>query len=216
MKDIEKKVSAIIAEDIDSPDVFTSSAITPIRDSINDAIQEVCMLTGSYTRKYHITLQENQYIYDIEMNKDHYCYVLQAWDRDNHWELERSDVKTLLMENPGWFEGRTGNQYKYFMVGFHQVGFFYIPSSSGKVIELKVLACPMAYDNDNDPIRLRDTRLDSIVAYAASEQFASRGDSNRAAEQYSRYLEMMEMMNLHPEYAERVYFQGGYKKWGNG
>jgi len=219
MKDLEKKVAAIVAEDIVSPDLFTSSAITPIRDSLNDAIQEVCMLTGSYTRTYHVNTQENQYVYDIEMNRDHFGYVLQAWNRSMDWQLERTDVKSMMIADPGWFDGgtsgRTGNQYKYFQVGYSQVGFWYIPSSSGLVIELKVMAVPQAYTDDDDPIRMRGQWEDAIVNYAASEQFASRGDSNRATEYYTAYLEGMGVIDMHPEHADRMYTMGdhGSRPW---
>ena len=215
MNELERQVSAVIGEDIVSPDVFTDDDITPIRDSINDAIQEVVMLTGSYTRTYHINLQDGQYVYDIEMDRDHYGYILQAWNRDMRWELEKTDIKSLMIHDPGWFKsGRTGNQYKYFQVGFNQVGFWHLPSSAGTVIELKVLAIPQAYSDDDDPIRLRGTQLDSIVAYAASEQFAGRGDSNRATEYYSNYLEYMNLIELHPDTADRAYSMGvGGRPW---
>ena len=219
MKDIEKKVSALVGEDIISPDLFSSSSITPIRDSVNDAIQEVCMLTKSYTRTFHVNTQAGQYVYNIGMNRDHFGYVLQAWNRSLDWQLERTDVKSLMISDPGWFEGgdtgRTGNQYKYFQVGFDQVGFWYIPSSSGLVIELKVLAIPQAYTDDDDPIRMRTQWEDAIVNYAVSEQFAARGDSDRAGEYYSDYLEQMNIIDMHPEHADRAYMVAnhGSRPW---
>ena len=60
MNALEKEVLKIIGESTSSPDVFvdTDAGLDPIRDSINDAIQELCMVTGAYQLKYYLHLQE--------------------------------------------------------------------------------------------------------------------------------------------------------------
>ena len=49
MNELETHVLELIGEDVDSPDVFTDddAGMAPIRDSINDAIEEISMVSGS-------------------------------------------------------------------------------------------------------------------------------------------------------------------------
>jgi hypothetical protein len=62
MNNLEKQVLQFIGEDTDSPDVFvdTDEGIAPIRDSINDAIEEISMIAGSYKRTYSLPLVANK------------------------------------------------------------------------------------------------------------------------------------------------------------
>ena len=50
MNDLEKLTLQTIGESVDAPDVFTDANITPIRDSLNDAIEEIALVTGSSKR----------------------------------------------------------------------------------------------------------------------------------------------------------------------
>lgn len=220
MKDIEKRVLHMIAENVSSPDVHadTDTGITSVRDSINDAIQEVCMVTNSYTRLFHLVMSEGKYVYDIDMTDDYMGYVLQAWNREKHWELEKTDPMSIITQDPNWLDsGHRGTQYKFFPVGFSQVGFWLVPLTNNNVIELKVVAIPKPYTDADDPVRVRLGWEDAVVNFAVSEQFASRGDGNRAAEYYTKYLTAIGMMKLHPEYAERQYSVGAYRgrQWVN-
>ena len=51
---LEREVMRLIGESADSPDAFTN--ITSIRDSINDAIEEITVVTGSVKRDYTLPL----------------------------------------------------------------------------------------------------------------------------------------------------------------
>ena len=46
MNSIEKEVLKLIGENTTIPDVFNEVGIKQIRDSLNDAIAELCMVTG--------------------------------------------------------------------------------------------------------------------------------------------------------------------------
>ena len=51
----------MIGEDPDAPDVFadSTSGMAQITSSLNDAIQEICMVTGSHKRRWYIPIQED-------------------------------------------------------------------------------------------------------------------------------------------------------------
>ena len=55
MNAVETKVLELIGESTTSPDVFvdTAAGMAPIRDSINDAIQEITILTGGNKRQLY-------------------------------------------------------------------------------------------------------------------------------------------------------------------
>jgi hypothetical protein len=66
MNALETHVLELIGESTDSPDVFTDDdeGLEPIRESLNDAIEEIVLVTGSYTEKYQILLVEDQSFID--------------------------------------------------------------------------------------------------------------------------------------------------------
>ncbi len=102
MNSIEKDVLHIIGENVSSPDAF--SDITPIRDSINDAIQEICMVSGTYTRLYHLNTYSGRTFYRIPFTDDHYGYVLSMWNRDKKWKVEKTDIPALSKADPRWLQ----------------------------------------------------------------------------------------------------------------
>lgn len=211
MNDLEKNVIQLIGESATSPDVF--SDITPIRDSANSAIQELCALTGSYVQTYHMPLYTDRHFYRMGWLHDHFGYVLEAWDRQSKYRLERTDVLSVSIQDP-WFLKRSGDPLKYFEVGHSIIGIDRAPSSDGKVLELTCAAIPKAVATDSDPVKLRDVFKRAAVHYAVSEFYASRGDATRAKEWYEKYLEAAGLMNLRPDQAERVWQMGGYeRKW---
>ena len=72
MNVLETHVLELIGEDPDDPDVFfdTDAGMEPIRDSINDAIEEIAMLAGSGKRTYRIPLKANQSFYRLDFRQD--------------------------------------------------------------------------------------------------------------------------------------------------
>ena len=59
MNALETKVLEMVGEDTTTPDVFTDdeTGMAPVRDSLNDAIQEIVSLTGSKVSKYYLPLR---------------------------------------------------------------------------------------------------------------------------------------------------------------
>lgn len=213
MNDLEKEVLKLIGENTTSPDVFTDSStgLAMIRDSLNRAVQQICMVTGSYEKKYFFPLKQNCQFYRMHWETDYFGYVVDCWDRSRHKRLEQTDLLKLSAEDPDWL-GRDGPPEKYLHIGYEYIGIYMNPSSSDLVLELDCVAIPMAYTSDTDPVKLRDTFERSAIQFAVSEYHASRGNAERAVEWINKSLETVGLKKLNPTMMERKYQFGGRNK----
>lgn len=209
MNDLEKNVLQIVGESTTAPDVF--SDITPVRDSVNSAVQELCALTGSYVQPYHLPLYTDRHFYRMGWGYDHFGYVLECWDRQRKFKLQRTDILQISLIDP-WFLKRSGDPDRYMEVGHNVIGIDRAPSQDGKLLELTCVAIPKAVSTDSEPIKLRDLFRSAAVNYAVSEFYASRGDAARATEWFNQYLEAGNLMSLSPQQAERLWQMGG-QRW---
>lgn len=213
MNSLETDVLRLIGENVDSPDVFTDTdaGIAFIRDCLNDAIQELCMVTGSYARVYHLPLLENRQFYRISSVTDFVAYPIEVWDRANKRRLIQTDVVRLSALDPWWMQG-SGPAEQYFMLGVNNIGIYRVPSSKGVVLEIKCALIPKPYADSGAPIKLRDAFHRAAVNRAVSEFYASRGDASRAGDYFTQYLEIGNLMVLNPQYAEQQVQYGGFRK----
>ena len=212
MNDLETHVLRLIGENVTSPDVFldTAAGLAQIRGSVNDAVQELCMITGSYRRTYHLALLANRQFYRLAPQNDYLGYIVGAWDRSQKRRLERTDLMALSRSDPWWMK-QTGPPLRYMQLGLNHIGIYFIPSSKGTVLELDCVMIPQPYADDVTPVKLRANFQHAAVYLAVSEFYASRGDASRATEYMKRYLETAGLMGLHPVVAERQYRFGGYE-----
>lgn len=212
MNSLETHVLRLIGENTSSPDVFvdTDTGLAQIRASINDAIQELCMITGSYRRTYHLALLENRQFYRLAPQNDYLGYVVGAWDRSQKRRLERTDILAISQADPWWMK-RTGPPLQYMQLGLDHVGIYMAPATKGVVLELDCVMIPFPYTDSVAPVKLRGNFQRAAVYYAVSEFYASRGDAKRAQEYLQRYLDTAGIMQLHPLTAERQYRFGGYE-----
>lgn len=202
---LEAQVMRLIAEDMDNPDVFTdtSEGLSPIRDSLNDAIEELCMVIGHYRRRYLMVTQESRGLYRLSPQADQAGWVISIWDRARKKQLIQTDLATIASRDDN-FLGQEGQPEEWWQMGIGYLGLYPRPASKGTVLELNCISVPLRYDYGQSPIRLRDQWQSAAVYRAVSEFYASRGDANRGAEYFNRYLEMAQLMGLQPYYAERV------------
>jgi hypothetical protein len=207
---LEREVLKQIGENVESPDVFTddSTGMALVRRSINDAIQEMLMVKGSYKRTYHLPLMNDRPLYRMAWTTDYFGYVVQAWDRERHYRLEQTDLLKLAHID-GYFLKHQGEPTHYYHVGYDVLGIYRKPSYSGKILELDCVCIPKAYIDGTDPISLRKNFERATVAFALSEYYASRGDAKRAAEYFNEYLEVGMLKQLQPETPEQQYRLGG-------
>lgn len=204
MNALEKQVLKIIGENTDSPDVFSDddTGLAQIRDSINYGIQQLCMVTGSYQKKYFLPLREECQFYRLSWETDYFGYIVNAWDRNRHRRLEQTDVLALNELDPNWMI-HSGYPERYFHIGYQYLGIHYKPSASSKILELDCVVIPKNYTSDTDPWKIREPFERAVVQFAVSEYFASRGDASRAVEYINRSLETANLKRLNPMMAER-------------
>jgi hypothetical protein len=192
MNALETKVLELIGENPDSPDVFvdTEAGMAPIRDSLNDAIQEIVMLTGFHKRQYFVPLREQIAFYRLIPSNGSIGWITDAWSVTQQRRLEQTDLLRLSVYDPRWMI-YTGSAEAYFPVGRDVIGFYPKPSADGNVIELTIVEIPAAYESGEDRVKLRESFQYAAVHFAVAEYWATRGDSAEAQSHMVKYLDAL-------------------------
>lgn len=204
MHDLEKKVLELIGEDPNSPDVFTDTAagIAPIRDSINDAIQEIVSVTGSNKRQYFIPLRAGQQFYRVVTQNGYLGWITDVWLVNKKRRLEQTGLMKVTRHDPRWMVS-SADPRSYIPIGNDLIGLYPKPSASSDVLELTIVEIPVPYEDENAKIKLRSDFQYAAVEYAVSEFWASRGDADEATEHYNLYLKALGLrddFNVAPYY----------------
>lgn len=203
MNDLERQVLRLIGEDPAAPDVFadTAAGIKPIRDSLNEAIEEVSLLTGGYTESIDLPLQAERGMYRLRWAGGAFGWVRSAWLQGNQRKLEASDLVRLAAMDPAWMT-HTGNPESYAQVGLDWIVVAPKPSATNDVLVLTCVVIPGAYEDDTARVKVRAEYQRGLVHYAVAEYYASRGDAQRATkhwEIYGRHIADALHWPLHPQ-----------------
>jgi hypothetical protein len=196
MNNIERRVLLYIGENPDSPDVFTDSSIAPIRDSINDAVQEIIMTTGGLRRKYSITLAGDRQFYRLRFPDGYYGWTATAWLTGQTRRLQQSSIIEIASRDPYW-QQTTGTPTVYVQVGLESMLFYPKPSGDGNMVELDMVLIPNSYEDDTDRVLLLKDFQRAAEHYAVSEFWAGRGDAVEALSHHQKYLEVIGMKDRH-------------------
>jgi len=209
MNDLETHVLELIGEDTDSPDVFTDTdtGMAPIRDSLNDAIEEITMLTGSVKRPYYVPLIADRAFYRLSFQRDSFAWITDAWIYQTKKRLTQTDLIKLNSFNPRWMLN-SGTPEAYCPVGLDKVCFWPTPAATGGMVEFTCVVIPQRYTSSADRIAVREEFKWAAVHYAVSEYYASRGDAKQALEHLNLYVEKSGIQTLYPQAQERTW---GYK-----
>lgn len=208
MKDIEKRILRQIGEDPDNPDVFTDANITPIRDSVNDATEEIAMMTGVHSGRYYLQLYTGVMFYRLKFTQGQFGWVKSAWFVDRKIPMDQTSVTALSMENPYWMQA-DGDPYRYMQIGQDVIGVYPKPSGAGLAIELECAVIPARYTSDDEKHHIRRDYEKTVASYAMSEYYASRGDAKEASRHYRKYSEMLGLDRSHNPYThQRHYYHG--------
>lgn len=213
MNELERRVLQKIGENVDSPDVFTddSTGMAQIRDSINDAIEEIAMLTGCVKDKYQLALRANCSFYRLTTNRGSIAYITDAWLVSQRRRLEQSDLTRMTRINPRWlYDG--GSPSSYIPIGFDMVAIWPTSSSDDDIVEFNYVSIPERYKEDTDRIRLRETYKTAPVHYAVSEYWASRGDAKSAVTEFQKYLEILGLSTAYPYGSDKFYTMASKKE----
>ena len=215
MNTLETHVLELIGENTTTPDVFadTTAGMAPIRDSINDAIQEICLLSGSIKRKWYIPLEADQVFYQIDTStaRDLFAWILDVWLVDQKRQLEQVDFTILRENTPNWLQDK-GTPERYAIMGKDKICLNPGPSGSSDMLEIEGVAVPVAYTLDTDRIKLRSAFQWAAVHYAVSEFWAGRGDAKTALTHHKEYLKRLQIPKLYSDTEERAWRYNTEKK----
>jgi len=204
MNDLETMVLEIIGENADSPDVFadTIAGMAPIRDSLNDAVEEICMIKGANKRVYQLPLVAAKTFYRLDVLNDEIAWITDCWLVNQKRRLTATSLLELESRNPRWMISN-GPPISYFQVGFSILGVWPKPGADGDMIEITAAGIPARYVRDTDRVKLRDDFKWAAVDYAVSEFYAGRGDAKTAMEYFNRYLEKLGLQEIYSPVAEK-------------
>jgi len=202
MNNIEKQVLRIIGENVDSPDVFDDANITPIRDSINDAIEEIITVNGGYTETFTIPLVTEKSMYRLSFRRGTFGWVQDAWLVNNKRRLTQTSIFKLSNQDPRWLES-SGTPEQYFLIGHDVIGFYRKPSASSDVVDITSIVIPTPYENEDEKIKLRKSYERTIINYAVSEYYAGRGDAIQATNNFGIYLNGVSLDDQYSLFQER-------------
>lgn len=204
MNTLETLVLQQIGENTTSPDVFTddSTGMAQIRTSISHAIEDICILTGSVQRTYHIALESGMNFYEVDNGRDYFAWFVSVWLVNQKRRLIQKNLAWFVHNNPLWLK-TTATPTHYAPLGERRFCLYPTPSSDTDILKIEAAVIPEAYTLDTDRIKLRRSFKWAAVHYAVSEYWASRGDALEAAEQFAKFLDLMGLQHLHPDTAER-------------
>jgi hypothetical protein len=189
MNQVERLVLQMIGESVTSPDVFTddSTGMAQIRDSINDAIEEIAIITGSYKESYFVALREARTFYRYDFHGGDVAWITDAWLSTQRQRLEQTDLHKLKNYNPRWLFD-SGPARAYFPIGLNHFGVWPKPASDTDILELTAVIIPARYTKDSDRLKVRKDLEWAAAHYAIGEYYASRGDAKSAIEHHGQYL----------------------------
>ncbi len=206
MNKLERHVLEMIGESTSSPDVFldTDDGLEPIRNSINDGIQELSITTGAYKRDYILPLTQDATFYRLRFTEGQFGWVTDAWHIENQWRLTQTDLHKENREDPRWMD-QTGEPERYMQIGLDIVGVWPRPSGVGTALNLTCVTIPDPYGTSTDRIKLRESFEWAVVHYAVGEYYAGRGDRREAMNHHKKFLEKLGLQEMYPESSEHQY-----------
>ncbi len=206
MNAIETRVLELIGEDVDAPDVFTDANIAPIRDSINEAIAEIIMMTGGYKRQYFLPLRELTGFYRLLPTHGEVGWITDVFLVNPRYRLIQTDLLKLNAQDPRWMVSSSQPNY-YIPIGQDVIGFHPKPSSASDVVEITMVEIPTEYTTDSDRIKVRDSYQYATVNYAVADFWASRGDAAEASKFMALYMDAMGLSAMRDPQPERIRYE---------
>lgn len=206
MNEVERNILQKIGEDPDNPDVFVEGedSFDFIRDSVNDAIEEIAIITGSVTRTYKMPLRANANFYRLQFEHERFAWVKDVWLHGVQRRLTQMDFISLVNENPRWLYN-SGTPVNYFLAAETMLGIHPAPSSSDDMLEITAVVVPDRYTLGTSRLKIRDQFKWAITYYVVSEYYASRGAAKQARYHFEKYLGKVGVLNTYPKYGDRIH-----------
>jgi len=200
--DLESRVMDLIGENTDSPDVFDDDGITEIRSHLNDAIEEVALITGCHKRVWYVPLKANAYFYELNEARDKFGWFVSVFLTGTKRLLRQTSLEGLAQLDLRWLYA-TGTPSYYVPISFNRLIIWPALHASTESVEVTAVAIPDRYTTDTDRVKLRKTHEWACVNRAVSEFWATRGDAQSAARYFQQYAQEVGFAALYPEMSER-------------
>ncbi len=186
MNSIENRILRAIGEDPSSPDVFTSSNLTPIRDSVNDAMEELCTLSDSIVNVYKLPLIADTNLYKMEWAGNQLCYVASVLLPETQKQLRATTLSAVEKYDRRWMS-TVGTPTMFFPLGVDLLGLYPMYSDEGYYADIRCVVLPNRYETSTEPIQIRGDWEDAVVNYAVAEYFLGVGDLEKSIRWFSEY-----------------------------
>lgn len=207
MNSLEEKVLRLIGEDPSDPDVFTDSNITPIRDSINDAIEEIAVLSGNDKVTYRLPLYAGRYFYRLHFPNHKLGWIHDAYLPERKRHIAQTSFGALERARRRWLRSYN-TPMTYYTIGIDTIGVYPIYPIDGYHLDLKCVIVPKRYTTESEIIKLREDRESAVISYAVGEYYLNNKDPERAAEWLGRYNKFAASLHMHstiPDKWRRLY-----------
>ncbi len=207
MNTLEEHVLTLIGEDPDAPDVFldTDEGMKPIRDSLNDAIEEISLVTGAYRRKLYVPLKAGRNFIRLALASDDIAWIVSVFLNGIGRPLDQTSLTWLNAYNPRWMEN-FGNPERYVPIADDILLVHPAPSADNDLLIIDAAMIPARYTSDTDRIKVRDNYRWAAVHFAVGEFWASRGDAQSAMDSHQRYLELVKGITEYRPAADRSHY----------
>jgi hypothetical protein len=192
MNSIERIVLQAIGENPDAPDVFTDDSVgmLQIRDSINDAIEEISIITGGLKGRYQMPLRSYRSFYRFDYSGGDIAWITDAWVVGTQRRLEQTDIIKLSNFSPRWML-ESGIPRAYVPIGFDHVCLWPKPARDTGMVEFTCVVVPKRYTIDDERLNIRQDLDQAAAEFAIGEYYASRGDARSAISHHTRYMKMV-------------------------
>lgn len=189
LSEVKKMVMDIVGEDSSSPTYWTSSNDIEIEDYINDAVEEVCVLTGMYVQDIHLPLHAGRDYYRLDAGKGgEFLYVNYMRVLPEGYSVGMSDTTKLTREDYNWMT-RTGTPRTFFFVNPDIIRVVPMAGVGGQSLEIVASTIPPSYTLDDEVIDLDESLISVVVAYAASMIFLSMRSFPKSSYWLKVYME---------------------------
>ena len=188
--ELKKSVMDIIGEDSTTPTYWTSANDIELEEHINDAIAEVCLLTGQHTDELHPPLYASRSYYHLDAGKGgELLYMKRVRVYPEGYSLEQTDPAQLTREDYLWMT-RTGVPFRFYLVNGDILRTVPMESDGGRSLECLAATIPGRYTEDDEVVDVTTETRGWIVAYTSYMMFLTLRRLDKANLWYKTYTQL--------------------------
>lgn len=184
---LKKLIMDTIGEDSESPTYWDSTNDVELEDLINDAVEEMLVLSGNYIEEIHVPLYTDRRHYNLDAGKGgELLYIKGARVLPEGYTLSMVDPISLSREDYRWIT-RTGTPRSFYIVGNDTIRPVPYPSAEGQSLELIASIIPPNYSEDDEVVDIEDSFITGVTAYCSYMLFASMRNLEAAGRWFKEY-----------------------------